>query len=169
MNTACVLVNSNNSGDNNGGSSAPRGGGLERGAVENSGRLVADLLEDAADGAISFRHAFLAGRIGGLADARDEGERSVQRADDLADADLVGGAAQLVAAAGPLAAVDEAAVLEGEEDVLEELLRDRFLLGKVADEHGSAAMGVVLCKRNHRFQAVFPLARQHFSLQTLLT
>ena len=89
-------------------SSSSRGGGLECRAVEDPRGLVADLLKDSPHGAVFFRHAFFAGRVRRLADARDEGERSVERADDVAHADLVGRAAQLVATAGSLAAVYEA-------------------------------------------------------------
>ena len=99
----------------------------ERRPVENARGFVADLLKDAADGAVLFRDALFARRVRGLADARDERERTVEGADDVADADLFGRASELVAAVRALAAVDEAAMLQRQQDVLEELLRNRFL------------------------------------------
>src|SRR5215813_10253856 len=141
------------------GSSAPRGGSLERRAVENSSSLVAHLLKDASHGAVFLRDAFLAGRVCRLTDTRYERERSVERADDVAHADLVGGPAQLVAAAGPLAAVHEATMLEGEQDAFEKLFRNRFLFGEIADEDRTAAM--LFCQRHHRLQPVLAFARQH--------
>ena len=51
---------------------------------------------------------------------------------------IFGRRAELIAAVRTLAAVDQAAMLQREQDVLEELLRNRFLLGEIADEHGRA-------------------------------
>ena len=116
------------------------GGGRERGAVEDPRGFVADLLKDAPDGALVLRHAFLAGRIRRLADAGDEGERAVERADDFADADAIRRSPELIAAVRALLALDQAAVLEVEEDVLEELLRDPFLFGEVANQNGAVAV-----------------------------
>ena len=45
------------------------------------------------------------------------------------------------------------------EDVFEELLGDRVVLGEVADEHGAVA--VLACERQHGLETVFPLASQH--------
>ena len=50
-------------------------------------------------------------------------------------------------------------MLQGQQDVLEELLRDRFLLGEVTDEDRAGA--VLASEQNHGFQSVLALARQH--------
>src|SRR6185369_11325089 len=169
---------SNNNGDNNpdrtGGmarrrsvpSSASRSGSFQRGAIENTGGLVADLLKDPADGAILFRHAFFARGVSRLADAGDEGERAVERADDVAHADVLRRPSELVPAAGTLPALDEAAVFERHQDVLEELLGDRLALGEIADEDRAAAM--FLRQRDHRLQPVLSFPRQHEAYKAYL-
>src|SRR5216684_7079667 len=80
------------------------GGGRETGAVENARGLVAHLLEDAAYGAFALRHAFLTGGVRRLTDARDERQGTIERANDVADADLARLAPQLVPAVRPFAA-----------------------------------------------------------------
>ena len=79
----------------------------ERRAVQDAGGFVTHLLEDAADGAIVFGDALFAGSVGRLADARNECERAVEGADDVADADTVRRAAELVAAVRTLLALDQ--------------------------------------------------------------
>jgi hypothetical protein len=101
----------------------------QRGAVEDSRGFVADLLKYAPDGAVALCHAFLARRVGGLADAGHEGQRPLEGPNHVANADLLRCAAKLVAPVWSFAAVDQAAMLEGEQDVLQEFLGDRFLLG----------------------------------------
>src|SRR5262245_23364673 len=54
----------------------------QRRAVEDSRGFVANLPKNAADGAIVLGDAFLARGVCRLADARDEGEGAVERADD---------------------------------------------------------------------------------------
>ena len=135
------------------------GGLRERRPVENPRGFVADLLKHTTNRAILFGDAFLTRRVRGLADARDERERTVERADDVANADLVRWATELVAAVRSFAAVDEAAMLQRDQNILEELLRDRFLFGKVADEHRSAS--VLACEQDHRLESVLAFARQH--------
>ena len=134
-------------------------GGRERRAVEDARGFVADLLEHAADRAVVFRDAFLAGRVGGLADAGDQGERTVQRPNDVADTDAVGRPRELIAAVRPFAALDEAPVFETQQDVFEEFLGDCVSLGEVADEH--RPMAVLPGQRQHRLQSVFASASQH--------
>src|SRR6478752_3266459 len=116
------------------------GSGREGCAVEDPRGFVADLLEDAAHHAFLFRNAFFAGRVRRLADAGHEGERAVERAHDFSDADLVRGSTELIAAVGALAALHEAPMLQREEDVLEKLLRDGFLLGEIADQDWAVAL-----------------------------
>ena len=136
-----------------------RRGGSEGGAVENPRRFVADLLEDASHGALFFRDAFFARGVRGLADAGDERERAVERPDNLSNADLFWRAPELVAAVRALAALDEAPMLQREQDVLEEFLRNGFLLGEVADEDGPVAL--FLGEQDHGLQTVLSFARQH--------
>src|SRR3954469_17623540 len=62
------------------GSSALRRSGRERSAVKNSSGFVAHLLKDAADGAVLFSDAFFTRDVCGLADARDERKRTIERA-----------------------------------------------------------------------------------------
>src|SRR5437879_90072 len=96
------------------------GRGGQRGAVEDSRGFVTDLLKQAPDGAVAFRHAFLARCVSGLADAGHEGQWPVERANHVANADLLGSAAELITPVWSFAAVDQAAMLEGEQDVLQE-------------------------------------------------
>jgi len=62
----------------------------ERRTVENARRRVAHVLHCPAKTARRFVHAFFAPRVRRLADAGDEGQRPLQRADDLPDGDLAG-------------------------------------------------------------------------------
>src|SRR5664280_1730678 len=87
---------------------------------------VADLLENPEE-AFLLPHGrrFVevpADRIGGR-------ERAVEEADDLREADLLGGPGQLVASPLPLLALHEAAPLEDEEELLEEFRRKPLSLG----------------------------------------
>src|SRR4051812_18919970 len=134
-------------------------GGQECRAVEDARGFVADPLEHAADGAIVFGDAFLARRVGSLADARDERERAVEGANDVADADAVRGPPELVAAVRTFPALDQAAVFQRDQDVLEEFLGDGVVFGELADEHGPVA--VLAGERQHGLETVFPLASQH--------
>src|SRR5439155_7066314 len=88
-----------------------------------------------------------------------ERERAVECANDFADADLIGCTPELITAARPLPALDQAPVLQGEQDIFEELLGNGFLLGEIADENGTTP--VLARKQNHRLEAVLAFPRQH--------
>ena len=57
------------------------------------------------------------------------------------------------------AALHEAAVLQSEQDVLEKLLRNGFLLGEVADEDGS--MALFAREQDHCLETVLPFPGKH--------
>ncbi len=61
-----------------------------------------------------------------------DGEAALEAADEIADADFARGSGQAVAPTAADFAVEETAAAEGEEDGLEELIGQVFLLGQVA-------------------------------------
>ena len=68
--------------------------------------------------------------------------------------------AELIAAVRPFAALDQAAVLEREQDVLEKLLGDRVVLGEIADEHRALSRARV-ASASMALRPYFAFASQH--------
>lgn len=71
--------------------------------------------------------------VGNLADAPDWGKRAVQRTHNLPQGDLVGGTREVIAAAHSEPAVEQARILEGQEDLLKELDGNLFPIGDLSD------------------------------------
>jgi len=95
----------------------------QRVIVEDGGGGVAHAPEHLADGAGRLVAAVVAAPIGGLADAQDRGQRTIDNAHDLAEGDRSGIAGEQVAAVLAAPAVQDTVMLEIEQDELEELLR----------------------------------------------
>src|SRR5688572_8153444 len=102
-------------------------------------REVAELVvvQDVRDGVAHAEHRVLdrtalllgigavaAFLIGGLADAADRRQWTVQNSDHLAEGDVLGWFDEAVAAGDPASAAQETRVLEREQDLLEKLDRD---------------------------------------------
>ena len=111
----------------------------ERRAFEDPRRLVAHDLHHQPDAARPLVPALIAPVVRRLAHARRERQRAFENADDFAEVHARGVARQLVPAAKPALAPDDAAALEFEQDSLEELLGDPLALGQVRSQDGAAA------------------------------
>src|SRR5712692_1144788 len=97
---------------------------LERGAVEDLGGSVADLLHDRAGRAGLDVVALTALHEGRLAHARQRRQRAVEHANHLSERDFARRLPERVAAAFSFLALKQPVILELEENELEELLRN---------------------------------------------
>ncbi len=109
----------------------------ESGVVEDTGGGVAHVEENLVQGAV---RKIAIDQFAELLGVSEGGERAVNQADDLAEMDVGGGAAKLVSALCATNAFHHAGVLEFEEDEFEELFREDFLVGNVADLDGALVM-----------------------------
>ncbi len=108
----------------------------EAGPVEDAGCAVADLLHDQPDAAGVLVGALFAAHVGGMADAGERGQGTVDDPDHLAERDEGRLAGEEVAPALPLLALEHPVFLEFQEDELQELLGDTLGLGDIRDEDG---------------------------------
>ncbi len=134
----------------------------QRAFFQHRSRGVAGLAHDVAQAAGVDVGAIVAGAECGFAGARGHGERSVDAADHVGDADRGRGGCQPVSAGGAAAAFDQALVAELGENGLEEFLRDGGRLGKVAGA-GPGAGAELLGQGDAGTKRIFGAACEHES------
>src|SRR5581483_2915235 len=112
----------------------------EGGAVEDARGRIAHVLHHHADAAGAFVATVLAADIGELADAANRGEGAFGIAKNFTEGDLARRAAEEIAAALALLALENPAIAQFEENQFEEFARDSFALGDIGDKDGSLAV-----------------------------
>jgi hypothetical protein len=117
--------------------------------VEDAGGRVTNVEKNLVKGAVRQIAVDEFAQLVGVAERR---ERTVDEADDLAEMDVGGFAAQLVAALGATHTLHHAGVLEFEEDQFQELLGENLFVGDVADLDGALVM--MAGKHHHGLQGV---------------
>src|SRR5450631_3975613 len=117
--------------------------------VEDAGGRVTDIEKHLIERAVG---KVAVDQVAQLFSVTEGGEWAVNQADDLAQIDVRGIAAQLVAALGAAHTFHHAGVLELEEDQFEKLLRERLLVGDVADLDGSLV--IVTGEHHHGLEGV---------------
>lgn len=113
---------------------------LQRHVVEDGGDRVADIAHRLAHMTVDRVGAIIAGLKRGAAGAADRRQRPIQRADDLADADVGGGTRQRIAAARALLRAKDAGIAQFEKDRVQELLRNIVSRGDLGDEGGLSGL-----------------------------
>jgi len=127
------------------------------------------MIQNAGDGFAHIEHhmahlafvliAIVTWAIVCLAGAGDGGKRAVERADDIADGNLVGRAGQTEATALALATKNEAGIAKFGKNIVEKLARYMVLLGDFA---GRNQLSICNARQmHHGFQAIFALFSQH--------
>jgi hypothetical protein len=96
---------------------------------------LAGLLPHREQHALAF---VVAGAVGVRLAEVPEGDRAVDRGEDLGDADLLGGAREDVPATHAALRADQAGALQCEQDLLQVGLRQARALGDVADRRGAS-------------------------------
>ena len=111
----------------------------QSGAIEDAGRRITNALQRQPQTARRFVTAFVTATVRGLADARKQGEWTLQDPDDLPKTDISGGPCEEVPASFASPALYETFPLQLEEDLVQELLRDPFRGRNIVDHDGSRA------------------------------
>jgi hypothetical protein len=124
------------------------------GVLENSGGGVADGEKDLIESAVISVFGDETAELLGVAQGS---ERAVDEADDVAQGNFGGRAAQLISATRAADAVDDASVLQFEENQFEEFFRQIALGGDFADLNGTLL--VAPSERHHSLQRVKSLLR----------
>src|SRR5580698_2438890 len=121
----------------------------EGGVVENASGRVANVEENLVQRAVGKIAVDEFAKLLGVA---ERGQRTVNQADDFAEMDVGGVAAQLVAAFGSAHAFHHAGVLEFEENQFQKFLRESLFVGDVADPDCSLVM--MTGEHHHGLQGV---------------
>ena len=121
----------------------------ERRVVEDAGGRVTNIEKHLIKGAVQQIAVNEFAQLFGVA---ERGEWAVDEANDLAEMDVGGFAAQLVATLGAAHALHHAGILEFEQDQFQELLGENLFVGDVADLDGALVM--MAGKHHHGLQGV---------------
>src|ERR687895_308396 len=133
--------------------------GGETGAVEYPGGRVADFFHRQAHATDCLVTAVRAAYVGGLAGAGHGCKRAVEHPDDLAEVDVCRVPGQGVPAAFALSALQDAVVLETEQDELEKLGWDLLHPGEIGDSHRLTSL--LVSQTEECLDGVLGLVRQH--------
>src|SRR6187401_1281799 len=132
----------------------------QRRVVEDMGRGVAHFLHRQTDSTGLLVETLVASAIGGLADARDEGQRAFEKTNDFTDRDVPRLPCEDIATAATEFALQKAMTREFQQDRFEELLRQALTLRELRRLNRTLA-GFLRRQFEHRLEPVLRLLREH--------
>ena len=112
----------------------------QRSVVENLGHRVANAAHDDPGTAVLLIDTFLTFAVSRFTRARQRRQRTIDEANHRTDCDLLRVFGEIVTAVATLLAVDEAAVLQVQQDEFQELVRNCLLPRKRRNQKGAAAV-----------------------------